>query len=88
MLIFLVLSFGYLVGWGAMFVSPTFRWTFVLWTFFVRPFVPFVLLRFIVSDPSVESQIRNVDPTHKAVRQVSSWNALEREVGRSGPGLD
>lgn len=33
-LIFSVLSFGYLVGWGAMFTSTTFRWTFVQWRFF------------------------------------------------------
>ncbi|KAH8120511.1 hypothetical protein DFH11DRAFT_1757718 [Phellopilus nigrolimitatus] len=34
MLFFLVMSFGYLGGWGAMFASPSFRWTFVLWRFF------------------------------------------------------
>lgn len=34
MLVFLVLSFGYLVGWGAMFTSTTFRWTFAQWRFF------------------------------------------------------
>jgi len=34
MLIFLVMSFGYLAGWGAMFASTTFRWTFVTWRFF------------------------------------------------------
>lgn len=34
MLVFLVLSFGYLVGWGVMFASTTFRWTFVQWRFF------------------------------------------------------
>lgn len=34
MLIFLVLSFGYLAGWGAMFASATFRWTFVQWRFY------------------------------------------------------
>jgi len=34
MLVFLVLSFGYLAGWGAMFASTTFRWTFVQWRFF------------------------------------------------------
>ncbi|KAI5123715.1 hypothetical protein M0805_000309 [Coniferiporia weirii] len=34
MLIFLVMSFSYLGGWGAMFTSTTFRWTFVLWRFF------------------------------------------------------
>jgi len=33
-LIFLVLSFGYLLGWGAMFTSTTFRWTFAQWRFF------------------------------------------------------
>jgi hypothetical protein len=32
--IFLVLSFGYMAGWGAMFASTTFRWTFVTWRFF------------------------------------------------------
>lgn len=34
MLAFLVLSFGYLLGWGTMFASATFRWTFVRWRFF------------------------------------------------------
>jgi hypothetical protein len=34
MLVFLVLSFGYLAGWGAMFASTTFRWTFAQWRFF------------------------------------------------------
>jgi len=34
MLVFLVLSFGYLAGSGAMFSSATFRWTFVQWRFF------------------------------------------------------
>lgn len=34
MVIFLVLSGLYLVGWGAMFDSPTFRWTFLEWGFF------------------------------------------------------
>jgi len=33
-LVFLVLSFGYLLGWGAMFTSTTFRWTFAQWRFF------------------------------------------------------
>lgn len=34
MMVFLVLSALYLVGWGTMFDSPTFRWTFVTWGFF------------------------------------------------------
>jgi len=34
MLVFLVLSLGYLAGWGVMFASTTFRWTFVQWRFF------------------------------------------------------
>jgi len=34
MIVFLVLSTLYLVGWGAMFDSPTFRWTFFQWGFF------------------------------------------------------
>lgn len=34
MLVFLVFTFGYLAGWGAMFASTTFRWTFVQWRFF------------------------------------------------------
>jgi len=34
MLIFLALSFAYLVGWGVMFLSTTFRWTYVQWQFF------------------------------------------------------
>jgi len=31
---FLLLSLLYLLGWGAMFAAPTFRWTFVQWRFF------------------------------------------------------
>lgn len=34
MLIFLVMCLGYLGGWGAMFNSTTFRWTYMTWTFF------------------------------------------------------
>ncbi|KIK99777.1 hypothetical protein PAXRUDRAFT_822394 [Paxillus rubicundulus Ve08.2h10] len=34
MLIFLVMCLGYLGGWGAMFGSTTFRWTYMTWTFF------------------------------------------------------
>lgn len=34
MAIFLVMSVLYLAGWGAMFASDTFRWTFVTWTFY------------------------------------------------------
>ncbi|KAH7883858.1 hypothetical protein F5I97DRAFT_2044303 [Phlebopus sp. FC_14] len=34
MLIFLVMCLGYLGGWGAMFDSTTFRWTYMTWTFF------------------------------------------------------
>jgi len=34
MLVFICLSFGYLVGCGAMFTSTTFRWTFLTWRFF------------------------------------------------------
>lgn len=34
MVIFLLLSILYLGGWGVMFVSTTFRWTFTTWTFF------------------------------------------------------
>jgi len=34
MVIFLVLSALYLIGWGIMFDSETFRWTFVEWGFF------------------------------------------------------
>ncbi|KAJ3486147.1 hypothetical protein NLI96_g4437 [Meripilus lineatus] len=34
MLVFLALSFLYLVGWAAMFAAPSFRWTFVQWKFF------------------------------------------------------
>lgn len=34
MVVFLVLSLLYVVGWGVMFDSPTFRWTFVQWRFF------------------------------------------------------
>jgi len=34
MMIFLVLSIGYLAGWAIMFLSHSFRWTFVQWRFF------------------------------------------------------
>jgi hypothetical protein len=34
MMVFLVLSALYLIGWGLMFDSGTFRWTFVEWGFF------------------------------------------------------
>lgn len=34
MVAFLVLSGLYIAGWGGMFDSPTFRWTFVQWRFF------------------------------------------------------
>lgn len=34
MAIFLILSFGYTVGWSSMFAAPSFRWTFVEWFFF------------------------------------------------------
>jgi hypothetical protein len=34
MFIFLFLSVLYLAGWGFMFFSTTFRWTFMTWTFF------------------------------------------------------
>jgi len=34
MAIFLALSTGYLCGWCLMFISTTFRWTFVRWRFF------------------------------------------------------
>lgn len=34
MLGFLGFAFFYLVGWGAMFASSAFRWTFVEWRFF------------------------------------------------------
>lgn len=34
MLVFMALSVLYLGGWGIMFISTTFRWTFVTWTFF------------------------------------------------------
>ncbi|KIM85451.1 hypothetical protein PILCRDRAFT_817474, partial [Piloderma croceum F 1598] len=47
MLIFLVLSFGYLAGWGAMFSSTTFRWTFVQWLFFALIASSSVILTFV-----------------------------------------
>ncbi|KAI0343999.1 hypothetical protein BDW22DRAFT_1392179 [Trametopsis cervina] len=34
MIMFLVLSFAYLIGWSSMFLARTFRWTFVEWRFF------------------------------------------------------
>lgn len=34
MFIFLVLSILYLSGWSVMFLSTTFRWTFITWRFF------------------------------------------------------
>ncbi|KAL5534527.1 hypothetical protein ACEPAG_990 [Sanghuangporus baumii] len=44
MLVFLVLSLGYMAGWAAMFTSSTFRWTFVLWRFFTLMTVASVAL--------------------------------------------
>lgn len=44
MLGFLALGFLYLVGWGAMFAAPTFRWTFVQWRFFSLMAIASVLL--------------------------------------------
>lgn len=34
MLLFLIIAFLYLGGWGSMFIAPTFRWTFLQWRFF------------------------------------------------------
>ncbi|KAF9243845.1 hypothetical protein BU15DRAFT_71961 [Melanogaster broomeanus] len=34
MLVFLIMCLGYLGGWGAMFASTAFRWTYMTWTFF------------------------------------------------------
>jgi hypothetical protein len=34
MIVFLGLSVCYLVGWGIMFLSTTFRWTFRTWFYF------------------------------------------------------
>jgi hypothetical protein len=34
MMVFLVLSVGYMAGWAIMFISFSFRWTFVEWRFF------------------------------------------------------
>jgi len=34
MFVFLLLSMLYLAGWGVMFFSTTFRWTFTTWGFF------------------------------------------------------
>ena len=34
MIVFLGMSVLYIVGWGAMFDSVTFRWTFATWRFF------------------------------------------------------
>jgi len=34
MAVFLVLCALYLIAWGLMFDSTTFRWTFIQWTFF------------------------------------------------------
>ncbi|KAG6837874.1 hypothetical protein H0H93_013027 [Arthromyces matolae] len=44
MFVFLLLSIMYLGGWGVMFFSTTFRWTFVTWTFFSIMAVASVLL--------------------------------------------
>jgi len=33
-IVFLALSVGYLTGWAAMFISISFRWTYMTWTFF------------------------------------------------------
>ncbi|EGO28413.1 hypothetical protein SERLADRAFT_413323 [Serpula lacrymans var. lacrymans S7.9] len=47
MLIFLFLSFAYLVGWSAMFASTTFRWTFLQWRFFALITTASVFLTFV-----------------------------------------
>jgi len=44
MMIFLVLSIGYLAGWAIMFLSHSFRWTFVQWRFFSLMAIASVLL--------------------------------------------
>lgn len=44
MLIFLILSVLYLGGWGIMFFSTTFRWTFITWTFFALMTIASVVL--------------------------------------------
>ena len=46
MAVFLCMSFLYLVGWSAMFVSSTFRWTFLEWRFFSLMTSASVLLTF------------------------------------------
>jgi len=44
MMIFLVLSIAYLAGWAVMFLSDSFRWTFVQWRFFSLMAIASVLL--------------------------------------------
>jgi len=44
MLIFLILSVLYLGGWGIMFFSTTFRWTFITWTLFALMTIASVVL--------------------------------------------
>jgi len=45
--VFLFLSFMYLIGFSVMFISPTFRWTFVQWRFFSLMATASVLLAFV-----------------------------------------
>jgi hypothetical protein len=47
MLIFLVLSMLYMAGWGVMFFSTTFRWTFTTWLFFAVMASVSVFLTFV-----------------------------------------
>jgi hypothetical protein len=47
MIVFLGLSVCYLAGWGVMFMSTTFRWTFRTWSFFSIVASASVLLAFI-----------------------------------------
>jgi len=44
MLIFLLLCVTYMAGWALMFVSTSFRWTFVQWQFFAIMATASVLL--------------------------------------------
>lgn len=46
MLVFLGLCIVYLGGWGVMFISTTFRWTFITWDLFSIMAVASVLLTF------------------------------------------
>ncbi|KAL0950737.1 hypothetical protein HGRIS_007511 [Hohenbuehelia grisea] len=47
MMVFLALAVCYMIGWGLMFRSYTFRWTFATWTFFSMMAIAGLILTFL-----------------------------------------